>query len=158
MFDDNIPRITCPRCGWIQLSSNVVGVVTIARDRRGIVVLFHPEEDGISFPAGLVEYGESPESAAKREVSEETGLDVDIVECLGWFFSDRTTWPGPVVQFIYEARIVGGELRGSAEGDVQICSETELPAVSSKRTGSKKAIEAYLSKTGRQWANSSVCP
>ncbi|MCB0187886.1 MAG: zinc ribbon domain-containing protein [Caldilineaceae bacterium] len=30
LFDDNIPRITCPDCGWIQLVSNVVGVAVVA--------------------------------------------------------------------------------------------------------------------------------
>jgi ADP-ribose pyrophosphatase YjhB (NUDIX family) len=147
LFDDNLPRVTCPNCGWIQLSSNVVGVVTIARDQRGIAVLVPPGEDGIGLPAGLVEYGESPEIAAIREVYEETGLAAEIVDCLGWFFSDRTTWPGPMVQFMYEARITGGELRGSQEGEARMIPENKLPAVSSHRVGSKKAIEAYLSKT-----------
>jgi ADP-ribose pyrophosphatase YjhB (NUDIX family) len=146
IFDDNLPRVTCPRCGWIQLSSNVVGVVTVAWDKRGIAVLVPPGEDGIGLPAGLVEYGESPEMAAIREVYEETGLEVEIVNSLGWFFSERTTWPGPMVQFMYEARILGGELRGSQEGDAKMIPETELPAVSSHRVGSRKAIDAYLSK------------
>jgi ADP-ribose pyrophosphatase YjhB (NUDIX family) len=150
IFDDNLPRVTCPNCGWIQLSSNAVGVVTIAWDERGIAVLIPPEEDGIGFPAGLVEYGESPEAAAIREVYEETGLEVEIVECLGWFYSDRTTWPGPLVQFMYEARITGGELRGSQEGEAKMFSVAELPAVSSHRMGSKKAIETYLSKASRR--------
>lgn len=149
VFDDNLPRITCPNCGWIQLSSNVVGVVTIARDEGGIAALVPPGEDGFGLPAGLVEYGESPEMAAIREVYEETGLEIEIVDCLGWFFSDRSTWPGPVVQFMYEARIIGGELRGSQEGEAKIIPETELHAVSPHRMGSKKTIQAYLSKTGK---------
>ena len=146
IFDDNLPRITCPRCGWIQLSSNAVGVVTIAWDERGIAALLPPGEDGIGFPAGLVEYGESPESAAVREVYEETGLEVKIIDCLGWFYSDRITWPGPLVQFMYEARITGGELRGSEEGEARMFQTADLPAVSSNRMGSRKALEAYLSR------------
>lgn len=146
IFDDNIPRVKCPNCGWIQLLSNVVGVVTIAKNEQGIVAILPPDEDGIGFPAGLVEYGESPEEAAIREVYEETGLDVVIIDCLGWYFSDRTAWPGPLIQFMYEAKIVGGEPRGSDEGLARIFPEAEIPAISSRRTGSRKAMETYFSK------------
>jgi ADP-ribose pyrophosphatase YjhB (NUDIX family) len=149
IFDDNIPRVKCPNCGWIQLLSNVVGVVTIAKSDQGIVAILPPNEDGIGFPAGLVEYGEHPEVAAVREVYEETGLEAVITDCLGWFFSDRITWPGPLVQFMYEARITGGELKGSDEGEARIFPEAELPAVSSYRTGSRKAIDAYISKVNK---------
>ncbi|MEZ4620783.1 MAG: zinc ribbon domain-containing protein [Caldilineaceae bacterium] len=65
LFDDNIPRITCPDCGWIQLVSNVVGVAVVAGD-EGIVAILPPEEDGVALPAGLVEYGEDPADAAVR--------------------------------------------------------------------------------------------
>lgn len=153
IFDDKIPRITCPSCGWIQLLSNVVGVVTIARNEQGIVAILPPHEDGIGFPAGLVEYGESPEEAAVREVLEETGLEVKLVDCLGWYFSNRTIWPGPLVQFMYEAAITGGELRSSDEGEAKLFAEGNLPAISSKRTGSQKALEAYLDLRGRRQGN-----
>lgn len=148
VFDDGLARITCPRCGWIQLLSNVVGVVTIAADRRGIAAILPPGEDGIGFPAGLVEYGESPEEAAIREVYEETGLEAMLVDSLGWFFANRATWPGPLVQFMYAARITGGALQGSQEGEARLYPQAELPAVSSKRMGSQRAIEAYLAKRG----------
>ena len=39
LFDDNIPRVKCPRCGWIQLLSNVVGVVVVARNEQGVAAI-----------------------------------------------------------------------------------------------------------------------
>lgn len=146
IFDDNIPRVTCPRCNWIQLSSNVVGVLVIAKNENGIAVIFPPNEDGIGFPAGLVEYGENPETAAVRQVLEETGLKVTVVDCLGWYFLDRTTFPGPVVQIVYEAKIIGGVLNGSDEGRAEIIPENKLPPFSSSRKGSQEAMEYYFSK------------
>jgi 8-oxo-dGTP pyrophosphatase MutT (NUDIX family) len=149
VFDDNIPRVKCSSCGWIQLSTNAVGVIVIATNEQGIVAILHPNEDGVSTPAGLVEYGESPETAAIREVYEETGLNVVIVDYLGWYFSNQTTWPGPVIQMMYEASVVGGKLRGSDEGEVKIFPHGEFPAISSSRTGSQRARQVYLSKVDK---------
>ncbi len=146
IFDDNIPRVKCPNCGWIQLISNVVGVVVVAGNERGVVAIVPPNEDGVGLPAGLVEYGEDPETAAIRETFEETGLQVEIIDCLGWYFSNRKTWPGPLVQFIYEAKIIGGVLKGSQEGQARILPVEEFPVISSTRMGSQRAMQIYLSK------------
>lgn len=146
IFDDGIPRVRCPSCDWIQLVSNVVGVVVVAKNEAGIVAILPPNEEGVGLPAGLVEYGEDPATAAIREVLEETGLDVEIVDCLGWFYSNRTPWPGPMVQFMYEARITGGELNRSDEGEARIFPTDNFPAISSGRTGSQRAMQAYLAK------------
>ncbi len=146
IFDDNIPRVKCPNCGWIQLISNVVGVVVVARNEKGIVAIVPPNEDGVGLPAGLVEYGEDPKVAAIRETFEETGLQVEIIDCLGWYFSNHKTWPGALIQFMYEAEIISGEVKGSQEGKAEIFSEKEFPVLSSTRTGSQKAMQAYVSK------------
>jgi ADP-ribose pyrophosphatase YjhB (NUDIX family) len=148
IFDDNIPRIQCPACGWIQLSSNAVAVVVVARNEQGVAVIFPPTETGIGLPAGLVEYGEDPAESAVREVLEETGLEVKIVDCLGWIFINRTSWPGPMVQILYEAEITGGQAKGSEEGMAKIIPLSEFPAISPARTGSQKAMQAYLAKIG----------
>ena len=80
-----------------------------------------PLETPAALPAGLVEYGESPEEAGIRETLEETGLETEIIKCLGWIFlRNFKDWPGPMIQFMYEARVTGGELRGSNEGEAKI--------------------------------------
>lgn len=147
IFDDNIPRVRCPNCDWIQLSSNVVGVLVIAHTEDAIAVIVPPNEDGVGFPAGLVEYGEDPEMAAVREVLEETGLEVKIARCLGWFFQNRSTFPGPVVHIVYEATIVGGTIKGSDEGAAEMILKSDSPIFSSRRKGSQQAYQYFLSKT-----------
>ncbi|MBN2149297.1 MAG: NUDIX hydrolase [Anaerolineales bacterium] len=146
IFDDQIARLTCPACGWIQLSSNAVAVVVVAHNEHGIAAILPPGEEGIGLPAGLVEYGEDPAEAGLREVLEETGLEAMIVDCLGWIFVRSNPWPGPMVQIIYEAEITGGAIQGSEEGAARIFPWDALPPVSPRRIGSRKALQAYLEK------------
>jgi len=96
--------------------------------------------------AGLVEYGEDPADAAVREVLEETGLAAKIVACLGWHFVTPDGWPGPMVQFFYEAGIVGGTLAGSDEGAAKIFPFANFPAIAATRVGSRRAMERYIAK------------
>jgi ADP-ribose pyrophosphatase YjhB (NUDIX family) len=149
IFDDNIPMVTCPACNWIYTQSNVTSVVSVVTCKEGIVTILPPglpAETPAALPAGLIEYGESPEDAAIRETREETGLESEIVRSLGWIFVRYFAgWPGPMVQFMYEARRTGGELRGSQEGMARIYPIDAFPGiVCPERTGSWNAINAYL--------------
>ena len=64
--------------------SSVVKKVTafITRERNGVeeLLLFKHPTAGIQIPAGTVEEGETPETAVRREVHEETGLRVVKIE------------------------------------------------------------------------------
>ena len=53
-----------------------------------------------------------------------------------------------MVQFIYEAEIVGGRLKGSDEGEAKVFPLDAFPPISPTRTGSQKAMQAYLAKFG----------
>ena len=54
------------------------GKVLLARRARS------PAKGFYSLPGGRVEFGESLHQALKREVDEETGLEIDIVGLAGW--------------------------------------------------------------------------
>ncbi len=115
--DDGIPRVHGSRCGWVYYPSNYLGVNVVVHVGDGVLVLLPPGEPAdapAALPGGHVEHGESPEQAA--EAREETGLDVEILRCLGWWFDPDPSYPGPMVRFMFEARAAGGTLRGSQEG------------------------------------------
>ncbi|NKB70373.1 MAG: NUDIX domain-containing protein [Candidatus Latescibacteria bacterium] len=145
--DDGIERIRCPQCHWVHYPANAVGVNLVIKTKAGLVALLppgEPPEAPAALPGGHVEYGESPEEAAKREAFEETGLEVEIIHCLGWHFTPNSTYPGPMLTFMLAAQAVGGHLQSSAEGKVGVYSIEDFPPISPNRGGSKKTMQAYL--------------
>jgi 8-oxo-dGTP diphosphatase len=56
-------------------------------------------------PGGLIEASETPEEAVTREVREETGLEVEVVDALGEVRGPITGRPSGV----YLCRVVGGD-------------------------------------------------
>ncbi|MHC1627988.1 MAG: NUDIX domain-containing protein [Candidatus Nezhaarchaeales archaeon] len=77
-----------------------------------------PYEGHWALPGGFVEYGETVEDAVKREVKEETGLDVEIKGLIGVYSKPDRDPRGHVVSIAYLVTEIGGELRGSEETDI----------------------------------------
>lgn len=75
-------RLTCPACGYIYYHNPVPAAGgVIIRDGRVCMVrrAIEPRKGDWSLPAGFVEYDESAEQCAVREVAEETGLAIEII-------------------------------------------------------------------------------
>jgi mutator protein MutT len=66
------------------------------------------------FPGGAVELGETPEMAAKREVKEETGLDIEVQKLIGIYTDSDVVYPNGdkahSICICYEMKIIGGVL------------------------------------------------
>ena len=142
---DGLFRAKCSDCGWLYYPPNVLGVNIVITTPEGIVFLFPPEEPAgtAAMPGGCVEFGETPEEAAIREAREETGLEVEIVRELGRSWN-RYLPLGPMLSFIFETLMVGGTLRDGVEGQVAAFDEGEFPTISPNRTGSHRALAAYV--------------
>jgi ADP-ribose pyrophosphatase YjhB (NUDIX family) len=77
-FDsDGISRRQCPACGWIQYRNPTVGVAAVLVEESRLLI-GRRRSGGWCIPCGHVEYDESVEQAAVREMAEETGLDVSL--------------------------------------------------------------------------------
>jgi len=123
-------RPVCPECGYVFYLSPAPVTCTLV-DRDGSVLLvrrrYPPRRGHWCLPAGFVEVGESPSESAVREVSEETGLDVEITELIDCWASDEDPRT-PVVSFAFAARVTGGALEpGDDAEEAAFFSRDSLP-------------------------------
>jgi len=86
--------------------------VAVLRQNGLILVIDRNDGRGLSFPGGLTHAGESAEKGMRREVREETGLEVEQARLL---FEYRSTFDVPCVVTVFEAT-ASGTLVGSWEG------------------------------------------
>ncbi len=99
-----------------------VGVGAFIKKNDSVLLLKREHEPGKgkwSLPGGIVNLGEKIRDAIKREVEEEVGLKVDIVNIVDIFDSieyddkGRARFHYVIIGFIMKP--VGGEVRGSEE-------------------------------------------
>ncbi len=97
-----------------QNSRGAVGILAAMKDSGEIVLIrqYRPPVDCfvIEFPAGLIDDGETPESAAIRELREETGFTGKLLEITQRAYSS----PGLTDEFLIFAKI---EVDGKTETD-----------------------------------------
>jgi ADP-ribose pyrophosphatase YjhB (NUDIX family) len=83
---------------------------------------------GWAIPGGFIDYGERAEDAARREMREELGVDVDLVALLG-VYSDPARDPrGHTISTVYVGRASGTPHAGDDAADVAVFHRETLPA------------------------------
>lgn len=126
-------RPVCPDCGRITFYDPKVAVICVV-PRDGRVLMIRRGTDlgyGLwGLPGGFVDRGEVVESAAAREVCEETGLEVEVGDLLG-LFSDSGN---PVIVAAYAGRETGGTLEAGPEAlEVGFFDVDQLPELAFPR-------------------------
>ena len=124
---DGKQRPYCPACGFILFLDPKVAVAILAmQDDRLIMVKrgVEPHLGEWAFPSGFVDRGEIVETAARREMKEETGLDIALTALIGVYSQQDS----PVILIVYAARITGGSLTpGHDAQDARPFPLTALP-------------------------------
>ena len=120
-------RPICTGCGMVHfLDPKVVAGVIIEMERK-LVMIKRNLEPGLglwTFPSGFVDRGEVVEEAAKREVKEETGLDVALTELVGIYSRDGDT----NILVVYAGKASGGQLQAGEEAqEVGLFDPNVLP-------------------------------
>lgn len=107
---EDVPRLACPSCGFVHYNNPVPAAgAIIMRDNRILFVKrkYEPRAGKWSLPAGFMEYDESPEECAVRELREETGLTGKIRELSGVYAAGDDP-RSRIVLIIYHMEITGG--------------------------------------------------
>ncbi len=117
------------------------GAVAVLGDGPEYVVIERSDGLGLSFPGGLLWPWESPEQGVRREVREETGLEVRALVQL-FAYDDDSGIPVRTVVFRAQAE---GDLRGSWEGAVLRVSLEEL---ASRISSAEQPVVQYLCERG----------
>lgn len=111
--DHGVSRPTCPACGYIHYKNPVPAAGVLLEWRGGMLLVrrkYDPRAGAWCLPAGFMEYGETPERCAIRELKEETG----IVGRLGDLFGVYAGHDDPRVRavlILYRAERAGGRLK-----------------------------------------------
>jgi ADP-ribose pyrophosphatase YjhB (NUDIX family) len=129
-----------------------VAAYTVVRDAEERILLCHIAPsvgvgDVWTLPGGGVDFGEAPEAAALRELTEETGLVGELNGLLE--VSDRL-FDAPsqaqrlhAIRIVYGVRVVGGELRDEPDGSTDTCRWVTLDEARRMRLGelARRAVE-----------------
>ena len=124
---DNVPRLVCKTCGYIEYNNPkvVVGSVAIWKDK--ILLCKRAIEPRIGYwtlPAGYLELNESTEMGAKREAQEEAGAELKIQQLLAIYNIPRISQ----IQLIYVAKLINNSIfAGPESAEVKLYEMSDIP-------------------------------
>jgi ADP-ribose pyrophosphatase YjhB (NUDIX family) len=127
-------RVDCPACGFVSHSNSEPTVGGLVTDDAGRILLVKRAHDPYGgtwdVPGGFLEEAEAPLDALRREVLEETGLEVEPVEFAGARIDRYGGDPGAptTLNLYWTARVTAGNPQaGDDAAELRWFEPTELP-------------------------------
>ncbi|MBW9141403.1 MAG: NUDIX hydrolase [Candidatus Aramenus sp.] len=111
-----------------------VGGVVVSKGQVLLVKRAHPPNKGLwAIPGGKVEFGETLEEAVKREIKEETGLEVKVSELMAVVQLIKEGFHYVILDFVCE--VTGGKLSPSSDAeDARFFSRNEIEKIATSPT------------------------
>jgi ADP-ribose pyrophosphatase YjhB (NUDIX family) len=149
VFSHDPERLVCSSCRFVYYLDPKVAVGAICRTEGRIVLLRRAIEPAYGkwvFPGGYVDRGESLQEAARRETREEIGAEIRLSRLVNVYsYTGR-----PVIVVVYEAEVVGGEIRGGSEAlEVDTFAPGEIPWEGLAFRSTREALQECLRGIGR---------
>jgi 8-oxo-dGTP diphosphatase len=127
-------RLACDACGFIVYASSkpTAGALCVDNGRLLLARRAHPPFEGFwDIPGGFLDEGEGPLDGLRRELREETGLEVEPERFLGiWmdrYGGDSTA--EATLNLYWTARVVGGDAAPADDvSELRWFNRDELPA------------------------------
>ena len=111
----------------------------IFNEKGQVLLQRRQDKNKWGFPGGAIELGESAENAVKREIKEETGLDVIVSKLIGIYTDYYDEYPNgdkaQCITIFLELKKVSGELSYSDEETLELryFSLNEVPDLVNKQ-------------------------
>lgn len=129
-FHGHIERKVCPACGFVDWHnpSPAAGAIVIDDGKLLLVKRAdYPREGDWCIPAGFIEWDESPEECAVRELLEETGLEIELGELFN-VYSGTDDPRTNALLILYFGRIVGGKpIAGDDAAELAFFGKDDIP-------------------------------
>ncbi len=110
---DGVERLVCSKCGFVFYLNPTPAVAVILLNSEKVLLVkrkFPPRQGYWSLPAGFIEYHESVEETAVREIKEETNLDIKLKDIYG-IYSVYNEPDNHILLIVYNGEILRGELK-----------------------------------------------
>ena len=128
VFDLRIERRISPRTGKqiatvVLESSDWVNVVALTPDARVVLIRqyrFGTEQITLEIPGGLVDPGETPLEAARRELREETGYEAERWTSLGTIAPNPAIHRNRLYTYLAEGCRIAGEQQPDPGEDIEV--------------------------------------
>jgi ADP-ribose pyrophosphatase YjhB (NUDIX family) len=150
-------RAECAGCGYVVYAGPVPAACALCVDAGGRILLtrraWEPYAGMWDLPGGFLEEDEHPLDCLRRELAEETGLEVEPTEWFGAFMVPYGEGPGTrvVVNLAWLARVVGGSERAADDvSELRWFGRAELPPLD--EVAMAEPLAAWLEQTERQLA------
>jgi ADP-ribose pyrophosphatase YjhB (NUDIX family) len=112
-------RRNCPACGFVDYHNPLpcVSIIGIKEDKIALIKRgIEPSKGSWAPPSGFMEYGETPEETALRELYEETSLKAKVIKLLG-VYNQHTKIYGNLVVIIFLVNITGGKIKAGDDAE-----------------------------------------
>ncbi|MSP11961.1 MAG: NUDIX domain-containing protein [Chloroflexi bacterium] len=114
--DHGIERPGCASCGYMYYANPVPCAGILVEDQGRMLLVKRaraPFKDYWDIPGGFLESGEHPVDGARRELLEETGLDIRVGDFLGIWMDTYGADAISTLNIFYRGQIAGGVPRPS---------------------------------------------
>lgn len=126
-----IEKIVCPRCGHVmEQHRNPYPTVDVIVNIGGKVVLVKRKNppDGWAVPGGFIDYGESAEDAAVREIREEIGIDITDLNQFRCYSDPGRDPRFHTITIVFTATGAGVPVAGDDAAEAGLFDEKDLPS------------------------------
>lgn len=104
-----------------------LGNACVVVEEQGRFLLLRRPQGMVVFPGGFIRWREYPEEAAQREVREETGIEVRLLDTIGIYATkSRGFFHLSTLTIAFAGEVTGGSLKSSIEGWPYWMNEAEM--------------------------------